>query len=65
MKECCVCLLDMPAMEQVVLTPCGHRCMCEQCWREQLLPCAPAARLCPICDARVEWAGRMAGVFDA
>ena len=62
MKECCVCLLDQPAAEQVVLVPCGHRCMCEPCWREQLLPRPPAARLCPICDARVEWAGRM---FDA
>ena len=65
MKECCVCMLDMPAVEQVVLTPCGHRCMCEACWREQLLPREPAARLCPICDARVEWVGRMTGLFDA
>ena len=65
MKACCVCLLDMPAAEQMVLAPCGHRCMCEPCWREQLLPRAPAARLCPICDARVEWAVRLDGtVFD-
>ena len=65
MKECCVCLLDMPAVEQMALTPCGHRCMCEACWREQLLPREAAARLCPICDARVEWAVRMVGLFDA
>ena len=65
MKECCVCLLDMPATEQMVLAPCGHRCMCEACWRTQLLPRTPAARLCPICDGQVEWAGRMPGLFDA
>ena len=62
MKECCVCLLDMPAAEQVVLGPCGHRCMCEECWHTQLLPRAPAARLCPICDAPVAMAMRL---FDA
>ena len=57
-----MCLLDMLAAEQMVLAPCGHRCMCEQCWREQLLPRAPAARLCPICDAPVAMAMRL---FDA
>ena len=61
MKECCVCLLDMPAAEQMVLAPCGHRCMCEACWRERLLPREPAARLCPICDAPVAMAMQMFG----
>ena len=65
MKECCVCLLDMPAAEQMVMVPCGHRCMCEDCWLEQLAPREPAARLCPICGAGVAMAARMAGVFDA
>ena len=66
LKECCVCLLDMPAAEQMVLGPCGHRCMCEECWRTQLLPREPAARLCPICDAPVAMAMRLvANVFDA
>ena len=61
-----MCLADMPAVEQVVLAPCGHRCMCEGCWREQLLPRAPAARLCPICSTPAATAMRLfAGVFDA
>ena len=60
-----MCWLDLLTAEQMVLGPCGHRCMCEACWRTQLLPREPTARLCPICDARVEWAGRIAGVFDA
>ena len=61
-----MCLLDMPATEQMVLAPCGHRCMCEACWLEKLLPRAPAARLCPICDTPAVAAVRLfAGVFDA
>jgi hypothetical protein len=36
--------------------------MCEQCWRERLLPREPAARLCPICGAQAATAVRM---FDA
>jgi hypothetical protein len=42
--------------------PCGHRCMCEECWSERLLPREPAARLCPICGAPAVTAVRM---FDA
>ena len=64
MKECCVCLLDMPAADQMVLAPCGHRCMCEACWRTHLLPREPAARLCPFCNAPVATAIRLAGLFD-
>ena len=61
-----MCLLDMPAAEQMVLALCGHRCMCEACWRTQLLPRAPAARLCPMCGMPVEGAVHLpAGlVFD-
>ena len=65
MKECCVCMLDMHAAEQMVLVPCGHRCMCEECWRAQLLPRDPAARLCPFCGVPVAAAVRLvANVFD-
>lgn len=60
LKECCVCFIDMPAAEQMVFAPCGHRCICEDCWRDKLLP--TPGRLCPICDAPVAMAVR---VFDA
>ena len=61
-----MCLLDMPAAARVVLVPCGHRSMCEACWREQLLPREPSARLCPVCCAPAAAAVRLfAGVFDA
>ena len=56
-----MCLLDMSAAEQMVLAPCGHRCMCEECWRVHFLPRAPAAWLCPLCDAPAAMAMR---VFD-
>ena len=62
LKECCVCFIDIPAAEQVVLVPCGHRCMCDECWRERLQPREPAVRLCPICHTPVLTAVR---VFDA
>jgi hypothetical protein len=62
MKECCVCLLDMRAADQMVLAPCGHRCMCEECWVVRLLPRPPAARLCPICSVPAAMAVRM---YDA
>ena len=61
LKECCVCFIDIPAAERVVLVPCGHRSMCEECWRERLLPREPAARLCPICHTPAASAMR---VFD-
>ena len=61
LKECCVCFIDVPAAELVALVPCGHRCMCEACWRERLLPREPATRLCPICHAPAAAAMR---VFD-
>ena len=62
-----MCLVDMPAAEQMVLVPCGHRCMCEECWREQLLPREQAARLCPICSVPAVTAVRLAAgvLFDA
>jgi hypothetical protein len=57
-----VCLLDMHAADQMVLAPCGHRCMCEECWVVRLLPIAPASRLCPICSVSAAMAVRM---YDA
>ena len=43
----------------MAMVPCGHRCMCEACWRTHLLPREPAARLCPFCDAPVLLAMRL------
>ena len=62
MKECCVCLKDVLAAELVALVPCGHRCVCKECWRVHLLPRESATRLCPICEATVVSAMR---VFDS
>ena len=56
-----MCFIDVPAAELVALVPCGHRCMCEECWRARLLPREPAARLCPICHTPASTAMR---VFD-
>ena len=56
-----MCFIDIPAAEQVVLVPCGHRCMCDECWRERLQPREPAVRLCPICHTQAAGAMR---VFD-
>ena len=47
LKECCVCLSDLPTSELLVVAPCGHRCLCQNCW-QSLEP--PAARRCPICS---------------
>ena len=61
MSECCVCLKDVLAAELVALVPCGHRCVCEECWRVKLLPRKSTTRQCPICCATVVSAIR---VFD-
>ena len=58
-RECCVCLGDVPAADLLVIGPCGHRCLCHDCW-ESLGP--PAARRCPICSAPAAMAMR---VFEA
>ena len=47
LKECCVCLSGMPTSELLVIGPCGHRCLCSECW-QNLQP--PAARRCSICS---------------
>jgi len=59
LKECCVCLSDMPAAELLVVAPCGHRCLCDGCW-QNLQP--TSARRCPICSAPAVMAMR---VFEA
>jgi hypothetical protein len=55
-KECCVCLSDLPAAELLAVVPCGHHCLCADCW-ESLGP--PAARRCPICNAPAAMAMRV------
>jgi hypothetical protein len=61
MKECCVCMSDMPAADLLVVVPCGHRCLCPDCW-EMLEP--PAARRCPVCSAPAATAVRLERVFE-
>jgi hypothetical protein len=56
MKECCVCLSDMPMAELLVVAPCGHRCLCDECW-QNLQP--PSARRCPICNTPAAMAMRV------
>jgi ankyrin repeat protein len=59
LKECCVCLSDLPSAALLVVVPCGHRCLCSDCW-QQLQP--PAARRCPMCSSPATTAVR---VFEA
>jgi hypothetical protein len=60
MKECCVCLLDVPQNELHLLMLCGHRCVCAEC-AAALMARPPASRLCPKCREPVL---RAAPVFD-
>jgi hypothetical protein len=60
MKECCVCLLDLPQNELHLLMFCGHRCVCAEC-AAALMARPPASRLCPKCREPVL---RAAPVFD-
>jgi hypothetical protein len=48
LKECCVCLFDMPAADLLLIFPCGHRCICGACVA-MLEAQPPAARRCPKC----------------
>jgi hypothetical protein len=61
MKECCVCFLDVPLDDMLLLYPCSHRCVCEACAAALQAIEAPAARLCPKCRKAVLGASR---VFD-
>jgi hypothetical protein len=60
MKECCVCLLDVPQDELHLLMLCGHRCVCAEC-ADTLMARPPASRLCPKCRKPVVHASP---VFD-
>ena len=62
LKECCVCLADVPSAALLVVVPCGHRCVCDECWRKLQRPAEPAAQRCPICSAPAAMAMR---VFEA
>ncbi len=58
-KECCICFLDVQQLEELrLLSPCGHRCVCEDCG-DALVEAAPAARKCPICTKPVVFATRV------
>ena len=56
LKECCVCLSDLPVAELLAIVPCGHHCLCADCW-QSLEP--PTARRCPICSAPAAMAMRV------
>ncbi len=60
MKECCICFLDVQLEELRLLSPCGHRCVCEACG-DALVAMPPATHVCPVCDKAVVCAVR---VFD-
>jgi hypothetical protein len=60
MRECCICLLDVPKEELHLLMLCGHRCVCGEC-AAVLMARPPASRLCPKCRKPVVHA---APVFD-
>jgi hypothetical protein len=55
LKECCVCLADVPLSELLALLPCMHRCVCQAC-ADALLA---AARPCPKCREPVWRASRV------
>jgi hypothetical protein len=61
MKECCVCFLDVPLDDMLILYPCSHRCVCEACAAALVAIQPPAERLCPKCRKHVIGASR---VFD-
>lgn len=48
MRECCVCLDDVPASDLLLLLPCAHRCVCAPC-ADMLALRPPPDRRCPKC----------------
>jgi hypothetical protein len=60
MRECCICFLDVLQDDLLLLSPCGHRCVCAEC-AAVLTARPPASRLCPKCRVPVLCATR---VFD-
>jgi hypothetical protein len=59
LKECCICLADMPAEEMLLLWPCAHRCLCQPCADALMATPPPAPRLCPKCRQHVQGACRV------
>jgi hypothetical protein len=49
MRECCVCLADVPIEALLLLLPCAHRCVCATCADVLLALPVPDARRCPKC----------------
>jgi hypothetical protein len=49
LRECCICLNDVPAADLLLLLPCGHRCVCPACADALLSAPPPAPRRCPKC----------------
>jgi hypothetical protein len=60
MKECCVCLEDVAADDMRLVSPCGHRCVCEACG-VALMAMPRSSRKCPKCRAGVK---RVMRVFE-
>ncbi len=60
MKECCICLHDVPLDDLLLLMQCAHRCVCATC-AERLMALPANRRLCPKCREPVLRASR---VFD-
>jgi hypothetical protein len=60
MKECCVCLEDVAADDMWLVSPCGHRCVCEVC-AAALMAMPRSSRKCPKCRAGVK---RVMRVFE-
>jgi len=49
MRECAVCLEEMPASELMALVPCGHRELCTGCAQKLMA----GSRCCPVCRSQV------------
>jgi hypothetical protein len=58
LKECCVCLEDVPQPELWMLLPCAHRCVCDAC-AARLMSWPVPARKCPKCREPVTRTSRV------
>ena len=58
MRECCVCLTDVPRDDLLLLMPCAHRCVCQTC-ADTLLAAPPIGRRCPKCRVGIRHASRV------
>ena len=53
--QCCICTSRMPGG---ILRPCGHRCLCQPCWKQLLKTASPTllrseGPTCPICRSKI------------